>query len=176
MSRLHVPVSEIDVEDARRRSVTLRRSGAEIPHQEIDCAKRLVLALLPSTALIPALDYESIQVFIGEGNWISFECPFRAALGVSAEELTRVLNPRGARQIRRVAASSAGAAWFRTRTRPSLHYRVACADTCFTLKGHVDAAEPLHHPLVHLVQDYLPARGVGRHPSASELLARFLDS
>jgi hypothetical protein len=173
---LHAPPREIDVEDAIRRSVTLRRNGTQIPHQELDCAKRLVVALLPSTALIPALDYESIQIFIGEGNWISFECPFRAALGVSAAELSRVLNPRGARQIRRAAASSGREAWFRTRTRPSLHYRVACANNRFTLKGHVDAAEPLHHPLVHLVQDYLPARGVGRHPKASQLLARFLDS
>ncbi|MGA8037548.1 MAG: hypothetical protein WA823_01110 [Candidatus Acidiferrales bacterium] len=120
------------------------------------------------------MDRSRLHVIVGGGNWISWECAFVQEFENSPEEIVRGLSQFGERRAIRAVASPRERVWFRTHTRPSLHFLLVHADGRFLLAGHVDAAAPFPNPFVHLMQDYLPARGVGAHPAPAELWREWL--
>lgn len=148
-------------------------SQTEQPSKDhIEIARELVIALLRATG-IDILDLSRLRVIVGGGNWISWECAFAQRIENSPEAIVRGLSKFGERKVIRAVASLGEGLWFRTETRPSLHFLVQRADGKFALAGHVDAAAPHRNPFVHLFQDYLPARGLGTHPGPGELWAEW---
>ena len=139
----------------------------------IDYARRLVADLFTGSLLQDVLDPATLRVVIGEGNWISYECSFWEYLKCDRESLKPCLKPAALRKVLRLARAPHRRAWFRTRTKPSLHYFIYIEESRLKLKGHVDAAAPLAKPFVHLFDDYLPAHGFGTHPTPEELWAAY---
>jgi hypothetical protein len=174
MQRLNSPSSDSEADAATREAHPAVASAPSEILEPIDYARKLVTALLPATGLMPAIDPRTLHVFIGEGNWISYECSFYPHPENSCSGRAGVLNASVAKRLDRIERSQKKLAWFRTRTRPSLHFCIAFKDGHFALKGHVDAAAPGRNPLVHLVHDYLPAHGIGEHPTPRELWVTFV--
>jgi hypothetical protein len=137
--------------------------------EPIDFARRLVADLFTGSALSDVLDPATLRVIIGDGNWISYECSFWAYLKCDSNSLKPCLARSTARKILRLARAPHRQAWFRTRTRPSLHYFVVLDEGRLKVRGHVDAASPFAGPVTHFLRDYLPARGIGAHPTAETL-------
>lgn len=141
--------------------------------EPIDYARRLVADLFTGSKLHELLEPSTLRVIIGEGNWISYECSFWSYIECDAQSLKWCFEPAEMRKVLRLARAPHRRAWFRSRTRPSLHYFIYLDEGRLKLKGHVDAAAPLAKPFVHLVHDYLPAHGIGAHPTAEELWAAY---
>jgi hypothetical protein len=141
--------------------------------EPIDYARRLVAALFTGSLLSDVLDPATLRVIIGEGNWISYECSFWEYLKCDRQSLKSSLEPSALRKIVRLAHGPDRRTWFRSRTKPSLHYFIYLEQGRLKLKGHVDAAAPRKNPYVHLVDDYLPAHGIGTHPTAEQLWAAY---
>jgi hypothetical protein len=139
----------------------------------IDYARRLVADLLTTSCLNEVLDPSALRVIIGEGNWISYECSFWDYLKCDSQSLRPCLKPAALRKILALTGAQDRRAWFRMRTGPSLHYFVYLEEGLLKLKGHIDAAAPLAKPFVHLVHDYLPAHGIGTHPTPQQLWAAY---
>jgi hypothetical protein len=139
----------------------------------IDFARQLVADLVTASSLRELLDPATLRVIIGEGNWISYECSFWNYLKCDSPSLKQYLAPADTRKILRLARAPHRRAWFRTPTRPSLHYFVHLDEGRLKVRGHVDAAAPLAGPVTHFVRDYLPARGVGTHPTPEKLWATY---
>jgi hypothetical protein len=115
------------------------------------------------------VDPQSLRAIIGDGNWISFECDFLAPIGASTAALAPGFDEPVRGRILKLDKSLARKVWFRTAGRPSLHYFIEKNNDVLRIRGHVDAAAPRRHPLRHLLQDYMPAHGVGTHPTAQQL-------
>ncbi len=133
------------------------------------CAAAVVKQLLERTGLAASVDGESLRVNVGGGNWISFS--FEMKVGENGSSMV------GSKKIRRSGGKaengkSGGAVWYRSKGFPSLHFQVLSGvrGDAFEVRGHVDTADPTRHPIAHLVRDYLPAHGVGTHPTAEALL------
>ncbi len=141
--------------------------------EPIDFARRLVADLFTGSLLSDVLDPATLRVIIGEGNWISYECSFWEYLQCDRESLKPCVKPAALRKILRLADAPHRHAWFRSSTKPSLHYFIYLEDGRLKLKGHVDAAAPRKNLFVHLLHDYLPARGIGTHPAAEQLWTAF---
>jgi hypothetical protein len=153
----------------------LKSQAEQNPKPPLEVARELAVALLRSTE-IEILDLSRLHVSIGDGNWISWKCAFLPHAEKFPEEIVRGLSELGERKVIRAVASPRERVWFRTSTRPSLHFLLEHADGRFSLAGHIDAAAPIRHPLVHLLQDYLPAHGAGKHPTPAELWHQWLRS
>ncbi len=122
----------------------------------------VVQQLLERTGITALVDGESLRVMVGEGNWISFSAAMRTGADAAALD--------GLKELRRGGRGKSGdARWYRSRGFPSLHFEFFAAERL--VRGHVDAADPTRHPVAHLVRDYLPAHGVGRHPAPDALLS-----
>jgi hypothetical protein len=122
----------------------------------------IVQRLLERTGLGALVESESLRVTVGGGNWISFSVALSAGVGPGALDELRTLR-RGRR------AKAADSRWYRSKGFPSLHFEFFPVDR--TVRGHVDAADPIGHPIAHIVRDYLPAHGVGTHPTPEALLS-----
>jgi hypothetical protein len=127
------------------------------------CAAAVVQQLLERTGLAARMEPGSLRVLVGDGNWISFSLEMRAS--------TDVISLDAVRKLRR-GGKSGESVWYRSKGIPSLHFEILAAVPGEALKGrgHVDAADPTRHPIAHLIQDYLPAHGVGTHPTPEALL------
>jgi hypothetical protein len=139
--------------------------------EPLDFARAVVIAIFPRNGigLERMVDPQSLRVIIGGGNWISFECDFWPAIRGSAEALAPGFKEPIRSRILKLGTSLERKVWFRTAGKPSLHYFIEVKDGALRIRGHVDAAAPRQHPLRHLFQDYLPAHGVGSHPTAQQL-------
>lgn len=143
--------------------------------EPIDYARSLVCELFARNGmgLEWMVDPQSLRVIIGDGNWISWECDFLERLRKSAEVLAAGFEQPVRARVLKLDKSLARKVWFRTVGRPSLHYFIEARDGAMRLRGHVDAAAPKRHPLRHFVEDYMPAHGVGTHPTAQQLWNSF---
>jgi hypothetical protein len=126
------------------------------------CAIAVVRQLLERTGMAALLDGESLRVTVGGGNWISFAVAMPAGAETTAVDELETLR-RGGR------GKSDDARWYRSKGFPSLHFEFFAGERL--VRGHVDAADPTRHPIAHLVRDYLPAHGVGTHPTPDALLS-----
>jgi hypothetical protein len=133
------------------------------------CAAEVVKQLLERTGLAASVDGESLRVNVGDGNWISFSFEMKAGENALSLMATKKLRRGGGKSEN---GKSGKAVWCRSKGFPSLHFQVQAAGRAeaFQIRGHVDAADPTRHPIAHLVRDYLPAHGVGTHPTAEALL------
>jgi hypothetical protein len=207
MPAIHSQLRATEADDARDEAIRHARTSSSRDLDPLECARNLVLQLLPATGLGGLLDHQASRIYIGAGNWISCEFRFRpeweaspdAISNAVADRLTsslqplfrsphykipllqriqnsfrRALNTGHAKKIRGIASSPEQLAWFRTNTRPSLHFCIYMSEMRLHLKGHIDAAAPLNHPLVHLLQDFLPAHGIGHHPTPEKLWSVFV--
>ena len=139
--------------------------------EPIDFARAVVCELFARNGmgLEWMVDPQSLRVIIGDGNWISFECDFLEPIGASAATLAPGFDEPVRGRILRLDMSLERKVWFRTAGRPSLHYFIEKKNDVCRIRGHVDAAAPRRHPLRHLLRDYMPAHGIGRHPTAQQL-------
>jgi hypothetical protein len=146
--------------------------------EPLDYARALVCELFPRNGIGIdwMVDPRSLRVSIGDGNWISFECDFYEAIRTSAETLAPGFHEPVRSRVLKMGKWLERKVWFRTEGRPSLHYFIETKDGVLRVRGHVDAAAPRQHPLRHFVQDYLPAHGVGTHPTAEQLWKELKDS
>jgi hypothetical protein len=119
----------------------------------------------------PLISDATLAVSIGEGNWVSYECDLVLGSDTNFDEIARRANQSSEKQMRR-SAKRGESGWFRSTGAPSLHFQIVRSLDALRCRGHVDAAHPFTNPFAHLVYDYLPARGVGTHPSAAELLMK----
>jgi hypothetical protein len=122
----------------------------------------VVQQLLERTGIAASVESESLRVTVGRGNWISFYC--RLKLSVTRFEASKKL---------RRGENTGVSVWYRSKGFPSLHFEVrdVAGPEGLELGGHVDAADPIRHPIAHLVRDYLPTHGWGTHPTPDALLS-----
>jgi hypothetical protein len=113
----------------------------------------------------------TLAISIGEGNWVSYQCELAMDPGATLDEIARRANQSSEVRLKR-GAKRGDSRWFRSEGAPSLHFQVVRDAGALRCRGHVDAAHPRTNPLVHLIYDYLPARGIGAHPAAPELLKK----
>jgi hypothetical protein len=146
--------------------------------EPVDFARAVVIELFARNGmdLERMVDPRTLRVIIGEGNWISFECDFWPAIRGSAEALAPGFHEPVRSRILKLNKSLERKVWFRTAGQPSLHYFIEKKNDVLRIRGHVDAAAPRRHPLRHLLQDYMPAHGVGTHPTAQQLWERLVSS
>lgn len=138
--------------------------------EQHECAIAVVTELLHRVGLSRLLDPQTFSVTVGEGNWISFSFQMqRGADHSSIDQSTSLRRTSGKPQ----QSNARKSAWFRSVGFPSLHFEVIPAERLgeIFVRGHVDAADPKRHPIAHLFRDFLPAHGLGTHPTASKLLA-----
>lgn len=138
---------------------------------ELSCADTLVRGLLQRTGLHPLILELTLACSIGEGNWISYGFDFALDSPISLEEIVKLANRSGAYRLRR-SAKPGDVRWIRSEGEPSLHFQIVHDGDVLRCRGHVDAADPFTNPFGHLIYDYLPARGIGTHPSAPALLMK----
>lgn len=134
------------------------------------CAVSLVQQLLERTGLARMLEPQTLNVIVGQGNWISFSFQMQRGADHSSLDVSKNLRrTKGQAQL----GKSYKSVWFRSTGIPSLHFEVIPAERLgdIFVRGHVDAADPTGHPVAHLLRDYLPAHGVGSHPTPEALLA-----
>jgi hypothetical protein len=127
------------------------------------CATATVQQLLERAGIAALVEGQSLRVMVGGGNWISFSAEIRAGADVGALDGLETLR-RGRR------GKSQDSRWYRSKGFPSLHFEFFSFERPAQVRGHVDAADPARHPIAHLVRDYLPAHGVGTHPTPEALL------
>ena len=134
------------------------------------CAVALVNELFVRAGLSRMLDPRTLKIVVGGGNWISFSFQMQRGADHSSLDLSGSLRRTSGKPQQ---GKSRKSAWFRSEGVPSLHFEVIPAERLgeIFVQGHVDAADPKRHPVVHLFKDYLPAHGVGTHPSPEKLLA-----
>jgi hypothetical protein len=140
------------------------------PGAEHECAVAVVSELFSRAGLSRMLDPQSLKVTVGKGNWISFSFQMQRGADHSSLDLSKLLR-RTSRKPQE--GKSRKSAWFRSEGVPSLHFEVVPAERLgeIFVQGHVDAADPKGHSIAHVFRDYLPAHGVGTHPSPKKLLA-----
>jgi len=126
--------------------------------------------LLHRTGLSRMLDAPSLSVSVGDGNWISFSFQMQRGADHSSLDISKALRRTSAKPAQ---GKSGQSAWFRSEGFPSLHFEVIPAERLgeIFVRGHVDTADPKGHFVAHLFRDYLPAHGMGTHPSPEKLLA-----
>ena len=137
--------------------------------EQHECAIAVVTELLHRVGLSRLLDPQTFSVTVGEGNWISFSFQMqRGADHSSLDQSTSLRRTSGKPQ----QSNARKSAWFRSVGFPSLHFEVIPAERLgeIFVRGHVDAADPKKHPIAHLFRDFLPAHGLGTHPTAAKLL------
>jgi len=134
------------------------------------CAVAVVRQLLERIGLSRMLEPQTLNVIVGEGNWISFSFQMQRGADHSSLDLAKTLRRT---QGKAQQGKSYKSVWFRSKGLPSLHFEVIPAERLgdIFVQGHVDAADPTGHPIAHLLRDYLPAHGVGTHPTPEMLLA-----
>lgn len=141
-------------------------------------AGAVVEYLLRETDLIQLVVPDSLAVSVGAGNWISWNFQLHLATIDPASTISKLWNGSGKHSFRRCWSGAGKSAWFRSAGAPSLHFEVVSSTSgdrnAGLIRGHVDAANPSSHPLKHLVADYLPAAGIGRHPDPGEMLNSLL--
>ena len=149
--------------------LTAVENGARGAEQQ-GCAVAVVTQLLHRAGLSRMLDPQTFSVIVGEGNWISFSFQMRRGADHSSLDLSKSLRRTSGKPQQSNARKSA---WFRSEGFPSLHFEVIPAERLgeIFVRGHVDAADPKKHPVAHLFRDYLPAHGLGTHPTPAKLLA-----
>lgn len=137
---------------------------------QLTCAIAVVNHLLHRAGLSRMLDAATLKVTVGGGNWISFSFQMPRGADHSSLDLSKELRRTSARPVQ---GKSEQSAWFRSEGFPSLHFEVIPAERLgeIFVRGHVDAADPKGHFMAHLFRDYLPAHGMGTHPSPEKLLA-----
>ncbi|HEY0703192.1 MAG TPA: hypothetical protein VGD60_10525 [Candidatus Acidoferrales bacterium] len=165
--------TEIQVPDLptpQRARADAPESAAVKPKTAQDCAVSVVRELLSTCGLARMIEPESLEVLVGDGNWISFSFQIQRGADHNSIELVKVLRRTSGKASQSNARKSA---WFRSTGMPSLHFQVIPAERLgeIYVRGHVDAADPLGHPVAHLVRDYLPAHGIGTHPTPDQILA-----
>jgi hypothetical protein len=135
-----------------------------------ECAVAVVSQLLYRAGLSRMFNPQTFRVIVGQGNWISFSFQMQRGADHSSFDLSKSLRRTSGKPQQ---SNSRKSAWFRSEGFPSLHFEVIPAERLgeICVRGHVDAADPKKHPVAHLFRDYLPAHGVGRHPSPAKLLA-----
>ena len=150
------------------RSAAVEGSARGVEQQE--CAVGVVTQLLHRAGLSRLLDPRTFHVIVGEGNWISFSFQMQRGADHSSLDLSKSLRRTSGKPQQSNARKSA---WFRSEGFPSLHFEVIPAERLgeIFVRGHVDAADPKKHPVAHLFRDYLPAHGLGTHPTPAKLLA-----
>jgi hypothetical protein len=133
-------------------------------------AVAVVGQLFSRAGLSRMLDPQTLQVIVGKGNWISFSFQMQRGADHSSLDLSSFLRRTSGKPQE---GKSDKSAWFRSVGLPSLHFEVIPAERLgeIFVQGHVDAADPQKHPIAHLFRDYLPAHGIGTHPSPRQLLA-----
>ncbi|MFY9801838.1 MAG: hypothetical protein WA211_00425 [Candidatus Acidiferrales bacterium] len=144
-------------------------------HDQNDCAEAVVEYLLRETDLAQLVEGDSLIVTVGSGDWISWSFHLHSAISDPANTISKLWNAAGRRSFRRCWNRAGNSSWFRGKGAPSLHFEVRYRShsRCgHVIKGHVDAADPWSHPVQHLLADYLPAHGVGKHPAPGLILAR----
>jgi hypothetical protein len=144
-------------------------TGARV-REEQECAVSVVNQLLSRAGLSRMLDSQTLRVVVGKGNWISFSFQMQRGADHSSLDVSKILRRSSGKPQQ---GKSLKSSWFRSEGLPSLHFEVIPAERLgeIFVRGHVDAADPKHHPVAHLFQDYLPAHGVGKHPTPQKLLA-----
>jgi|SRR5450631_955735 hypothetical protein len=144
-------------------------TGARM-REEQECAASVVNQLLNRAGLSRMLDSQTLKVVVGKGNWISFSFQMQRGADHSSLDVSKTLRRSSGKPQQ---GKSLKSSWFRSEGLPSLHFEVIPAERLgeILVQGHVDAADPKRHPVAHLFQDYLPAHGIGTHPSAEKLLA-----
>lgn len=154
-----------DVSSSRSDAGADARTG---DHQS--CAVAVVNQLLNRAGLSRMLDPQTLKIVLGGGNWISFSFQMQRGADHSSLDLSPSLRRTSGKPQQ---GKSRKSAWFRSEGLPSLHFEVIPAERLgeIFVQGHVDAADPKRHPVAHLFRDYLPAHGVGTHPSPEKLLA-----
>ncbi|MFZ3333012.1 MAG: hypothetical protein WA197_20410 [Candidatus Acidiferrales bacterium] len=137
-------------------------------------ARAVVDYLLRETDLSQLMDRGSLLVSVGTGDWISWSFQLHPAAIDPAGTISKLWNRFGKRSFRRCWPRAAKSAWFRSTGAPSLHCEVVPStfrDRNGTfVQGHVDAANPWNHLQKHLIEDYLPSLGIGKHPGPREIL------
>lgn len=138
--------------------------------EEQECAVAVVTQLLQRAGLSRMLEPQTFSVVVGKGNWISFSFQMQRGADHSSFDLSKSLRRTSGKPQPSNARKSA---WFRSAGFPSLHFEVIPAERLgeIFVRGHVDAADPKMHPVAHLFRDYLPAHGLGTHPTPANLLA-----
>ncbi len=143
------------------------------PRDEDTCARAIVQRLLAETGLQPLMEPGSLLVSVGAGFWISYLFHVRPGLTNVAETISRLRNVRGKRFASWAGNKADRRIWFRSCGAPSLHFQIVRSGTQASpsdiVDGHVDVAEPWSHPARHFFNDYLPAHGIGRHPTPREI-------
>lgn len=134
------------------------------------CAVAVVSELLNRAGLSRILEPQTFSVIVGEGNWISFSFQMQRGADHSSLDQSMALRRTSGKPQQSNARKSA---WFRGEGFPSLHFEVIPAERLgeIFVRGHVDAADPKKHPVAHLFRDYLPAHGLGTHPTPAKLLS-----
>lgn len=143
-----------------------------------DGAGAVVEYLLRETDLLQLVERDSLRVTVGAGNWISWSFRLHPATIEPATTIAKLWNASGKLSFRRSWPRAGKSAWFRSTGAPSLHFEVYAGtpsdrNRAF-VRGHVDAANPWSHLRKHLVEDYLPSVGIGRHPDPDEMLRLLL--
>jgi hypothetical protein len=137
-------------------------------------AMAVVQILLCETDLVQLVDRDSLVVSVGTGNWISWSFQLHPAATDPASIISKLWTSEGKPSFRRCWRPTGKSLSFRSRGAPSLHLQVGKSgsqdERARVVRGHVDTADPWSHPLKHLVEDYLPAIGVGRHPGPAVIL------
>jgi hypothetical protein len=144
------------------------------------CARAVVEYLLRETDLLQLVEGDSLTVSVGTGDWISWAFRLHPATNDPAGIISKLWNGAGERSFRRCWHLAGKSSWFRSIGAPSLHFEVVHGTSrdegARVVRGHVDAADPWSHPLKHLVEDYLPALGIARHPGPDEMLKPLLSA
>ncbi|MFZ1973972.1 MAG: hypothetical protein WAU89_14070 [Candidatus Acidiferrales bacterium] len=141
-------------------------------------AGAVVEYLLRETDLLQLAARDSLTVSVGAGNWISWSFRLHSATNDPIGIISKLWNGNGKRSFRRCWRPAGKFSWFRSIGAPSLHFEVVHRsprdEGARVVRGHVDAADPWSHPLKHLVEDYLPALGIAKHPGPDEMLKSLL--
>ena len=135
------------------------------------CAAAVVQQLFERTGLVRILDPKTLNVVVGQGNWISFSFEMQRGADHTSLDSSHALR-RASRKPE--PGRSLVSSWFRSLGKPSLHFEVIPAARLgeIRVEGHVDAADPKRHPVAPFLTDYLPAHGIGKHPTPESLLAQ----
>jgi hypothetical protein len=150
--------------------IDLSADGTAVGSSEEESAIVIVKQLFGNVGLSRMLDPQTLKVIVGKGNWISFSFQMQRGADHSSLDLSKLLRRTSGKPQE---GKSRKSAWFRSEGLPSLHFEVIPAERLgeIFVQGHVDTADPQKHPIAHLLRDYLPAHGVGTHPSPKKLLA-----
>jgi RHS repeat-associated protein len=126
-----------------------------------DCATQLVGILLKETTLSSLVKPGTLNVSVGGGNWVNYS--FQATTASPAATSSAILSLTDSNGL----SSFQSLSGIRSVDSPSLHVFPQSGNGVI---GHVDAWNPEMNPPGHLVEDYLPSKGFGSHPSPCDLL------